>query len=170
MDKMNDHRRNEKGQSLVEMAISFLFILVILGGVFDIGSMFYSYLTLRDTAEEGVIYGSINPTDTTNIINRIHASANWPIDADQITNINVFCCSRTTTGPCTAGACTTTSVNSCQGQKITVNLVYNYNLIMPVIGMFTGWQDIPLRARVTDTILESKPTTAALKLLGIACP
>lgn len=163
MDKKFVHIKKEKGQSLVELALSFLFLLLVLGAVFDLGSMFYTFLALRDTAQEGVIYGSYNPTDGTGIINRIHASANWPIDADQISNINIYCCSKATTGACTSGTCTTTSTTSCQGQKITVKVIYNYKLIMPVIGGFTGWQDIPLNASVTNTILESKPTISALK-------
>ena len=162
--------KGEKGQSLVELAISFIFILTIMGGVFDLGSMFYSYLSLRDTAQEGVTYGAINPTDQNGIVDRINASANWPIDADQITNIEIRCCTDSTTGPCTTGTCTTTTIESCQGQKITVGVEYNYELIMPVIGTFTGWQDIPLRSAVTYTILESKPTTSALELLGLTCP
>jgi Flp pilus assembly protein TadG len=157
--------KKEKGQSLVELALSFLLLMLILAGVFDLGSMFYTYLALRDTAQEGVIYGSYNPTDKTGIIGRIHASANWPIDADQISNIDVFWCSKTTTGACTSENGSTTLNTSCQGQKITVKIIYNYKLIMPVIGSFTGWQDIPLNATVTNTILESSATISYLKSL-----
>lgn len=162
--------KRERGQSLVELAISFLFLLLVLGAVFDLGSMFYTYLALRDTAQEGVIYGSYRPTDTTGILSRVNASANWPIDADQITNINVYCCPKTTTGACTTGACVTNVNTSCQGQKITVKVLYNYELIMPVIGGFIGWQDIPLNASATNTILESKDTITTLKTLGQTCP
>ncbi len=160
----------EKGQSLVELAISFLFLLLVLGAVFDLGSMFYTFLALRDTAQEGVIYGSYNPTDGTGISTRIHASANWPIDADQITDINVYCCPKDTVGACSSGVCIDTSNTSCQGQKITVDVLYNYQLIMPVIGGFIGWQDILLNARATNTILESTSTISALEAMGEECP
>jgi Flp pilus assembly protein TadG len=162
MDQKFSHVKKEKGQSLVELAISFLLLLLILGGIFDLGSMFYTYLALRDTAQEGVIYGSYNPIDETGITNRIHASALWPIAAAQISDINIHCCSAATTGACTSGTCTTTSATSCQGQKITVQVIYNYKLIMPVIGSLTGWQAIPLNASVTNTILESDLTRSAL--------
>lgn len=163
MDKKLLHFKKEKGQSLVELALSFLLLMLILGGVFDLGSMFYTYLALRDTAQEGVIYGSYNPTKTTGINDRIHASANWPIDADQISNIDVFCCSKSTPGACTfttSGACSTTVNTSCQGQKITVEVIYNYKFNMPLFGGV-----IPLNATVTNTILESKDTISALKSL-----
>lgn len=170
MKKRNQITISEKGQSLVELAIGFLFLLIVLGAVFDLGSMFYTYVNLRDTSEEGVIYGSYNPTDTTGIISRIHDSAKWPIDASHITDINVYCCPKSTTGVCTSGACVTNTNTSCQGQKITVSVRYDYELIMPVIGGFLGWNDIPLNASSTNTILESKPTITALKLLGQSCP
>lgn len=160
----------EKGQSLVELAISILVILTILGAVFDLGGMFYTYLSLRDTVEEGAIYGSYQPTDQDGIVRRIHASANWPIDADQINSIHIYCCPKGTVGPCTSGACVTTSTDTCQGQKITVDLIYTYELMMPVIGSFTGWQDIPLDATITNTIMESKATSSALELQGTTCP
>jgi Flp pilus assembly protein TadG len=170
MKKIIVRKKIEEGQSLLELAMSFLFLMLILGGVFDLGGMFYTFLALRDTAEEGVIYGSFSPTDDTGIIDRIQAAANWPIDSSQISDISIYCCSKDTEGSCTYGTCTTTAYTSCQGQKITVRIIYNYKFIMPVIGGITGWQDFPLNASVTNTILESKPTINALKSMGLSCP
>jgi Flp pilus assembly protein TadG len=179
--KNSPYHELEKGQSLVELAVSLLFLLLILSGVFDLGMMLYSYLTLRDVAQEGATYGLYNPTDSSGILTRIQDSTDWPLDASQLTNVHIFCCDKSTPGDCTSGSCLVTlnpgpppvyvpAVTSCQGQKITVKVEYNYELMMPVIGIFTGWNDIPLDASVTDTILESSEAISYLKSQGLSCP
>ena len=52
-------RRSEKGQSLVELALIIVFVLIILAGVVDLGRMMYEYLTMRDAAQEGAGYAAI---------------------------------------------------------------------------------------------------------------
>ena len=70
----------EKGQSLVELALTLLIILTLLAGAVDLGMAFFSYVALRDAAQEGALYGSINPTDTDGIRDRVKWSSNTPID------------------------------------------------------------------------------------------
>jgi Flp pilus assembly protein TadG len=56
----NDLRKGitmrEKGQSLVELAISLPVILLILLGTFDFGMALFSYSIIRDAAQEGALY------------------------------------------------------------------------------------------------------------------
>lgn len=151
----------EKGQSLVELGMSLTFLLIMATGIIDLGSMFFTSLSLRDTAQEGAIYGSYSPTDTTGILARIQDSASFPINAQNITDISV---------DCSGAACTQTSISSCQGQKITVHVGYNYEVLMPLIGAIIGSQNVPLHATVTSTILESEPTISYLKTLNQECP
>ncbi|HEY3345822.1 MAG TPA: TadE/TadG family type IV pilus assembly protein [Anaerolineaceae bacterium] len=153
----------ERGQSLTELGVGFTIILLIIGGIVDIGSMMYSYLALRDTAQEGAIYASYHPTDTAGIVTRIKSSATYPLDASQLTNITVSC---------SGASCSSTSVNSCQGSKVTVQVIFNYQIVMPLMGSVIGAQTVPLNATVTDTILMSNETTAGLKTLSPpqSCP
>src|SRR5450759_873833 len=81
----------EKGQSLVELALVFTLLLILLSGIIDLGSMFYTYTALQDTAQEGAIYASTHPTDPTAIADRIKQSASSPIDALNIFDITEKC-------------------------------------------------------------------------------
>jgi Flp pilus assembly protein TadG len=150
--------RSEKGQSLVELAMSFTFLLLIVTGVLDLGGMFYTYTALQDTTLEGAIYGSSHPTDTTGIADYIRKSAKAPLDAATIgiTDITVTC---------NGLACVTTDINSCQGQIISVEVLYNYKLTMPIIPVLLRRQNIVLKSTVTGTILQSTETIAGLKAL-----
>ena len=142
--------KKEKGQSLVEMAISFTLLLVIIGGIIDLGMLFYTYLSLRDVAQEGAIYGSYVPTDQSGIYSRIKNSASWPIDSTQITNITVTCNG--------SNPCVVSTTDSCPGQKITVRVIYNYQPLLPMFSAITSGGPFSLNATVTDTILSSSNT------------
>ena len=60
-----------RGQSLVELAISLPFMLLLMLGTIDMGRMFFDYIELRNAAREGAGYGSRNPTDTSGIELRV---------------------------------------------------------------------------------------------------
>lgn len=49
------------GQSLVEIAISFPLLLIIVSGLIDIGRIYYVYLALEDAAAEGALYLAVDP-------------------------------------------------------------------------------------------------------------
>ncbi len=42
-------------------------LLFLVGGIVDLGRGFFTYMALRDAVQEGALYGSINPTLTTEI-------------------------------------------------------------------------------------------------------
>ena len=66
--KVEKHQVNiENGQSFVEMAIALVILLLLVGGIVDLGRAFFSTMTLRDAVQEGALYGSIDPTNTTTI-------------------------------------------------------------------------------------------------------
>jgi hypothetical protein len=51
----------KRGQSLVELAISLTVMLLLLSGAVSFGMAYYSYVSIRDAAQEGALYGSFNP-------------------------------------------------------------------------------------------------------------
>jgi hypothetical protein len=139
----HDHPR-EKGQSLVEFAISLTMMLILLAGVVFFGIGLFYYIAMRDAAQEGALYGSMNPTDAGGIQTRV-ADAAGPglirdlFDAGEL-SVNV-----------------TYSGAPCEGNGITVTLQHDYSLTWLSLGAFIepfiGHDYIRLRAAVTDTIL-----------------
>ncbi len=51
----------ERGQSLVETAIVFPILLLLLAAVVDFGRAFDAYIVLTNAAREGARWGSVNP-------------------------------------------------------------------------------------------------------------
>jgi Flp pilus assembly protein TadG len=131
-------RRSERGQSLVELSMSLTVILLLLAGAVDFSIAYFSFSAMRDAAQEGALYGSINPTDETGIISRVRSSSTNPVNLADESLVNV-----TVTLP---GA-------ACEGNEIRVNVGYDYPISMPFIGAIIGSQQITLNASVTDTIL-----------------
>lgn len=130
-------KRKEGGQSLVEMAIALVILLLLVGGIVDIGRAFFTYMALRDSVQEGALYGSINPTLTQEIRNHVLGSSNMIpnlIGNDDIT-VEVI-------------------GTACTGNMIRVSAEYDdFPITMPFIGTVIGSQTITIRASVTDTIL-----------------
>ena len=127
--------KSERGQSLVELAISLVLLLLLLTGAVEFGMAFFQFVQLRDAAQEGALYGSMNPDDTTEITARVQGASNSPIDLSTITPAITY-----------SGA-------HCEGNGITVTLIYDHMIFMPFIPQAIGRTSIPLRATVTDTIL-----------------
>jgi Flp pilus assembly protein TadG len=126
--------KQERGQSLVELSISLVVLLFLLAGAVEFGIAFFQFVQLRDAAQEGALYGSMNPIDSTGIIARVQGSSNKPIDLTTITPSITY-----------SGA-------QCEGNAITVTLNYNHIVFMPFMTAFIG-PTVPLNATVTDTIL-----------------
>lgn len=134
-------RSGEAGQSLTELGLSLMFILILLAGVVDLGRAFFHYIALRDAAQEGALYGSIQPGDQNGIESRIRNSSNL---LQGLMN--------------NPGADTDIDVailgSPCTGNAIRVRVAYeNFPLTMPFIGAFLGRQTFGISASVTDTIL-----------------
>lgn len=62
---------NVRGQSLVEFALLLPLLILILVGVLDLGRAFNSYIVITNAARNGAYYGSMNPSDSTGIVQRV---------------------------------------------------------------------------------------------------
>ena len=145
--------REESGQSLVELAISFPVILLLLLGTLDFGMALYSFVIIRDAAQEGALYGSFNPNNRVEIESRARNIAPndtnalffFPVELNnkELVLINIK-----------------TSAANCQGitagtaNSITVEASYNYPMIMPFARQVIGSSTIPLHASATNVILQ----------------
>src|SRR5690349_6943876 len=57
--------RVERGEALIEFALSFFLIFAIFSGIFQFGYTFYVYNSLVNAVREGARYASIKPYDST---------------------------------------------------------------------------------------------------------
>lgn len=134
--------KKEKAQSLVEFAITLTLLLIILTGAAEISLALFEYVSMRDAAQEGALFGSINPTDTTGMQNRVIAAAS-DVMTLQTSEITITY---------------SDSANKCEGltggvpHSVTVTVTHPHQVIMPFAGTFLG-QQFNLSANVTDTIL-----------------
>ena len=131
--------KQERGQSMVELAISFIILMLLLAGVVDLGRAFFTYMTMRDAAQEGAAYGSLYPLDSTGIITRVRQASNLPIN---MTSADIRVIPQVVEGA------------PCSGSGMRVDVYYDdFPMIMPLFGVFMGRSTIPLHAWVTDEIL-----------------
>ncbi len=122
--------RNERGQSMVELALSFVILLVLLAGTVDLGRAFFTWLQMRDAAQEGASYASVCPTG--NVTSRVLASLNPPSDF----SVNV-------------------SSNNTKGATKTVTVSTDLPIITPFLSTVLGSPSIHIKATIKDTVLTS---------------
>jgi len=121
------------------LAISLTVILVLLAGAVDFSIAYFSFAAMQDAAQEGALYGSINPDDESGIITRVRRASSNPVDLSDVGLVDVL---------------VDAPEGACEGDEISVNVVYDYPISMPFIGTIIGSQKITLNASVTDTILQ----------------
>jgi len=158
--------KTERGQSLVEMAISLVLLLLLLVGAVEFGMAFFQFVQLRDAAQEGALYGSMNPyIDANNdgkfnngeavnqagIETRVRAASNSPIDLANTTSPKLTIVASSSDG--TNMFCEDATGAAQHG--VTVTVTFKHKIFMPFIPQILNLpnNEIPLKASVTDTIL-----------------
>jgi Flp pilus assembly protein TadG len=63
--KLGRTRSRERGDALIEFALSFFLIFAVFAGIFQFAYSFYVYNTLVTAVREGARYASIKPYDST---------------------------------------------------------------------------------------------------------
>lgn len=129
---------SEKGQSLVEFAITLVILLILIVGIAEVGRMLFTFMALRDAAQEGAAYGSVNPSG--DIENRVYESSTFLEDLHDQGEIAVNV--------------TYSDTPPCAGDEITVKVTYgNFVITVPFLGAIIGSQTVPISAGISDTIL-----------------
>lgn len=134
-------QKRERAQSLTELAISFTFLMLLLAGAVDLGRIFFTMIQLQDAAQEGAIYGSTDPTNSSEIEARVRNTSNNPIDLTDTGQVNV------TIDTVPSGS------SLCAGNGIKVDVAFTYTFSMPFISMAIPSNTIPLTGTATSTIL-----------------
>ena len=146
-------RSLQRGQSLVELAISFPVMLLLLLGTIDFGMALYSFVILQDASQEGALYGSFNPKNTAEI--EIRARNIAPNDSEALFFFPVELHDQEA-----VRIEISTSGEECRGSKgnktntISVSVSYDYQLLMPFAELVIGSRTIPLNSTTTDVILQ----------------
>ena len=134
----------ENGQSMVEFALTITILMILLAGVIDLGRAFFTYMAMRDAAQEGAAYASVNPFDDTGTKIRVWDNLDQvvpdPDHPESYIDIRI-----SYNGP------------RCLGHEIVVDVNYEqFPLAMPFLGWILNSQTIPIHATIKDTIL--RPT------------
>jgi len=150
--------KSERGQSLVELAISLVILLYLLSGAVEFGIIFFQYVQLRDAAQEGALYGSMHANEPAKIIERVKYASDKPINiaTDPKVTIDVYIDDNpddTSNGYHHSADATNYQANDCEGHGIKVVVEYKHKIFMPFMPKLIGRTEIPLHGIVTDTVL-----------------
>ncbi len=108
--------RGQEGQSLVELALFFPALLLIMVGMLDLGRSFHVYTTVVNAAREGARYAALNPTDYWGIQNAV-------IQEAEGSNIDLQTSSIIVEWPNGFGA----------GKPVKVTVTFQFNLITGIV-------------------------------------
>ncbi len=138
-------KEGERGQSFMELAISMVFLLVLLSAVVDLGWAFYTMTALRDTAQEAASYGIMCP-DEERIIQRLRLSTTAPLSIEDIDE-----------GDITVESIPVGSNDAWKkGSIVKISVSINHTILVPFLGAVIGRTTYPLSVDVSDTIMVDK--------------
>jgi len=136
----------QRGQSLVEMSVGLVVLLIILSGLLDIGRAYYIYVGLEDGAGEAALYLSINPgcrtaTDGPQCANPNNAEYRAKNAGGE--NVDWSSAIITIARPAVYGV----------GDPVKVTIQYQLKLLTPFMPRFAGLNPISLTSEATQTII-----------------
>ena len=145
----------ERGQSIVELAISLVLILTLLSGIFDLGRAIFTLFALQDAIEEGIIFGVAFPTHCDQIRERIAYDLSNEVLPDDIAVVVTIERDNGTFAPCSG----IPIAEVYAGKEIHIEASQTFQIRMPFLGAIIG-QTIPLRATANGVILrpQMQPT------------
>jgi hypothetical protein len=136
----------ERGQSLVEVALTFPILLLILSGMIDLGRLYFTYVALEDVVGEAALYLSINPgcryesdgpacVYPNNAYDRAKAAAGYEVDWTKVT--------LELETPTTSGV----------GEPVKASLRYSFLLMTPLLPRSNGMNQMQLSTLATQIIV-----------------
>ena len=133
----------EQGQSLVEFALVAVLLLIIVAGIVDLGRLFYTWIALREAAQEGAVFGAICP-DGFLIDRHVRNSSYFPVDLSDTSQVEVSS-SIVEPGEDSDGL----------GTVAYVQVTYkNFRFGMPFLSAILGTDTIEISATANDLVLQ----------------
>ena len=119
---LNDFRKTEQGQAIVEMALVLPILIMLIFGIVEFGRILNTNMIVTDLSREGARKGAVGGTDgeivTTVLSNAIAAD----LEQDDV-SVNII--------PAAVSKRT-------RGTSVEVQVSYPVDIIAPVIGTITG--------------------------------
>jgi Flp pilus assembly protein TadG len=148
-NKRGNNREN--GQSLVEVAIGMVVLLIIFSGLVDFGRAYFAFLAIEDAANEGATFLSIRPEcrtadsdgsdtecdDPNNAHYRARTSGSGDINWNEA-EISV------------------STLGFAVGDPVSVTIIYEMPLVTPFLPPILGRESITLTTTATHTIITEK--------------
>ena len=151
LSKSWTHHRLERGQSLVEMSLGFVLLLIVLSGLVDVGRACIIYVALEDAAGEAALYLSIDP-ECTNPPGLEHPEI--PIDCLDPNNAEYRARNAGGANIDWTNADITIEVPSNSvGNSVLVTINYQFNLLSPFMPRFAGVNPVTLTVSASNTII-----------------
>jgi Flp pilus assembly protein TadG len=148
--------RSERGQSFVEMAAVLPVLIILFAGLIDAGRLFFSYMALRDAAQEGVNYGIYGYSQfaaarnvngfINQVTRRVRTASDSPVDLQDTSRVSVVI-TEDGVNPFTV------SDRPCTGKTIIVRVTYQFQIDAPLFGAITGAQSFPLSGIANGTVV-----------------
>lgn len=126
MIRVKGRHDGQRGQSLVEFAVTFPVFILLLAGIVDLGLALFSNVTIISAAREGARLGVVLPGDTAAIEDRVRAMSTG-LDLSKLTVTST--CLRDSGGGSFA-ACTSPQWQA--GDTVKVQVDYDYTMVWPV--------------------------------------
>jgi Flp pilus assembly protein TadG len=154
-------RTKEQGQSLVEFALSLTILLFLVVGIVDVARALFTYLSMRDAAQEGALFASftLDKTSTAGIDEIVQRTCEASDMLENLDCQSIADCS----GTCDVSVDVILHGDACMetgaGTQNDIEVLVSYDhfpLTMPLIGELVGADGaytIPISASIIDTII-----------------
>ena len=145
MNETPRSRTYERGQSLTELALFMVFLLILVAGIVDIGRAFLVYIEMRDVAQEAALISTYKANRCDQLIARVKTSTDSIYDLIDDGTVVISC------NP--GDIC-----NVASGTNITIMATYDdFPLTMPFLGTLIGNQTVDISASIIDTVVSRDP-------------
>lgn len=172
MIKIDLKKRAQRGQSMVEFALSLVLLITLLSGLLDLGRIYFIYTQLEDAAGEGALYLAMKPrcrtsagagcSDPGNAMYRIRNSGGGLVDWSDplIADVNIQY--QDTAAPLDCGGdlgidcypAPATTYRFSLRDTVVVTITYQVPLLTPIVPQIAGRAFLPLTVRATQSIID----------------
>jgi hypothetical protein len=152
-----EHSTRERGQSMVEFALTMSVLMLIAVGVLDFGRMYMTYVALQNAAGEGAMFGAIHPLWVD-----CCPSSEFGCHDTQVDQIKARARNEAPQGTLIDWNTATILVeypdgNTEEGSHITVRVQYTYQMFTPILSRI--WPTLPLEGLGSQVIMGPNDNT-----------
>ena len=147
-------RSGERGQSVIELALTLPLLLLVVFGIIDFGFMFQRYESVTNAAREGARLGVLADYTATEAQNRAlnylqSSGLNGTVRACGAAMVKNSMCAQMTTSTVTVAG--STPAKTVDQVTVIVEYDHEYSFVGPVMQLFGGgsWGSIRLRSAST---------------------